>query len=104
MCRFDVEQFSGSNDVLGASAISEQSVVPYPSLRLVRQWGRAENLLKARALLHVVTHNDVNDDCDDVAPADWLRCPSCGEAMRIIEIFEPGHAPCATAHRGGDPP
>ncbi len=66
--------------------------------------GRAENLLKAGALLHVVTHNDVNDDCDDVAPVDWLRCPSRGEAMRIIEIFEPGHAPCATAHRGGDPP
>jgi hypothetical protein len=66
--------------------------------------GRAENLVKARALLHVVTHNDVNDDADDVAPADWLRCPSCGEAMRIIDTFEPGHAPRAPPHRGGDPP
>jgi hypothetical protein len=66
--------------------------------------GRAKNLAKARTLLHVVTHDDVNDDADDLAPTDWLRCPSCGEAMHIIEIFEPGHAPCATAHRGGAPP
>ena len=66
--------------------------------------GRAKNLAKARTLLQVVTHDDVNDDADDTTPADWLRCPSCGETMRIIEIFEPGHAPCATAHRGGAPP
>ena len=66
--------------------------------------GRAENLAKARALLQVETHNDVNDDGDDLPPADGRHCPSCGQTMRIIEIFEPGHAPGATLHRGGAPP
>jgi len=43
----------------------------------------------------------VSDDGDDLPSTDWLRCPACGLAMRIIEIFAPGHAHCATAHRGG---
>ncbi len=34
--------------------------------------GRAKNLAKARTLLHVITHNDVNDDADDLDTADWL--------------------------------
>ncbi len=67
--------------------------------------GRAENLVKARALLGIETPQEVNDnDNSDEATPDWLRCPSCGAAMRIIETFEPGHAPCAPPHRGGDPP
>ncbi len=67
--------------------------------------GRTENLAKVRALLGIETSQDVNDnDNTDEATPDWLRCPSCGGAMHIIDTFEPGHAPCAPPHRGGDPP
>jgi len=62
---------------------------------------RAENLVKARQLLGVKTHQDPNDN--DVPP-DWLLCPACGATMRIIEVFEPGHTPPPPPHRGGDPP
>ncbi len=64
---------------------------------------RAENLVKARQLLGVKTHQDPNDNDDD-APPDWLLCPACGATMRIIEVFEPGHTPPPPPHRGGDPP
>ena len=66
--------------------------------------GRAENLAKARALLRVEPTQTLNDDADDTAPPEWLKCPSCGETMRIIEVFEPGYLPHAPPHRGGDPP
>ncbi len=64
---------------------------------------RAENLVKARQLLGVKTHQDPNDNDNDVPP-DWLLCPACFATMRIIEVFEPGHTPPPPPHRGGDPP
>lgn len=64
---------------------------------------RAENLAKARALLGVRPTPGAND-ADDTTPPDWLICPACGATLRIIEIFEPGHAPSPPPHRGGDPP
>ena len=62
---------------------------------------RTENLAKARALLEVEPPQALNDDPQ---PPDWLKCPSCGHTMRIIELFEPGYLPHAPPHRGGDPP
>jgi hypothetical protein len=66
--------------------------------------GRAENLARARALLGVETLQTGNDNADDTALPDWLKCPSCGEVMCIVEVFEPGHLPARTPHRGGAPP
>jgi hypothetical protein len=64
---------------------------------------RASNLDRTRALLELATPpelDEANDHAatDDDSPPNWLRCPSCGRAMRIVETFE------RTAHRGRDPP
>jgi len=64
---------------------------------------RRDNIHKARALLHVETLNDHNNDEEDPAP-ECLLCPDCGAVMRIIERFEAGHTPAPPPHRGGDPP
>jgi hypothetical protein len=62
---------------------------------------RTDNLTKARACLNVQPPVDTHDDepCDEAPPPLWLKCRACGQALRIIEIFQP-----APRHRGGDPP
>ena len=86
-------------------------VIPHRFHR-IRHYGlfangaRAEHLARARQLLDVETPqpgNDVDENNADAVP-DWLLCPACGGAMRIIETFEPGCTPRAPPHRGGDPP
>ena len=39
-----------------------------------------------------------DNNADEGQPPNWLRCPSCGAVMRIVETFE--RAP----YRGRDPP
>jgi hypothetical protein len=83
-----------------------------PGFHRIRHYGllangvRAKNLAQARALLGVLTppqptHAEAAEP-DPTSPT--FVCPSCGQAMRIIETFEPGYRPPAPPHRGGDPP
>ncbi len=60
--------------------------------------GRASNLQRARALLEVAAPIEPDNNADEGQPPNWLRCPSCGAVMRIVETFE--RAP----YRGRDPP
>jgi hypothetical protein len=63
---------------------------------------REMNLQRARQLLEIDAEPD--DDCDDELEAGsplWLRCPTCGASMRVIDTFHPPRAPPA---RGRDPP
>jgi hypothetical protein len=62
---------------------------------------RAENLAQARALLGVPPPVDT-ETAEPTSPT--FPCPTCGQAMRIIETFEPGYRAPAPPHRGGDPP
>ena len=61
--------------------------------------GRAENLARARKLLHVPVPQDKpeNSDTSNDEAVQTLPqpCPSCGGRMIIIETFEHGHAPRA---------
>jgi hypothetical protein len=70
--------------------------------------GRAENLARARQLLHVTPPQDDRepgaDDDDQEAPTLAQPCPSCGGPMIVIETFEPGHAPRAPPPRKADRP
>ena len=64
---------------------------------------RVSNLEQARALLKHPASAKPDDgherhaNDDGVVPT-WLRCPSCGAVMRIVERFE------RTPYRGRDPP
>ncbi len=64
--------------------------------------GRAENLARARELLHVPAPQDepeVDSEVDDRGETLSLPCPSCGGPMVIIETFEPGSTPWDHAPR-----
>ena len=67
---------------------------------------RVDNLDKARQLLNVKTSHVVNDDEHTNEPSTplWLLCPTCGGALRIIDVFDSAHVPQPPQHRGGDPP
>ncbi|HME26047.1 MAG TPA: IS91 family transposase [Acetobacteraceae bacterium] len=60
--------------------------------------GRAENIARARQLLHVPqTQPQAHDTADDDEPkSSSYPCPCCGGRMIIIETFERG---CAPRHR-----
>jgi hypothetical protein len=70
---------------------------------LLANGGRAGNLAKARALLGVPPPVDA-ETIESEPASPTFSCPTCGQAMRITETFEPGHSPPAPPHRGGDPP
>ncbi len=64
--------------------------------------GRAENLARARELLHVPAPRDqpeADSEVDDRGETLKQPCPSCGGPMIIIETFEPGHTPWDHAPR-----
>ncbi len=63
---------------------------------------RAENLARARELLHAPAPRDQPEADSQVEdPGETLKqpCPSCGGPMRIIQTFEPGHTPWDHAPR-----
>ena len=63
---------------------------------------RAHNLDKVRRLLNVKSlETKDNEDTVESSPPDWLLCPACGEAMRIVDVFDSAHVPL---HRGRGPP
>ena len=75
------------------------------ALHRIRHYGlfanarRASNLSAARALLDVAAPTEPDEhECDEAQAPLWLRCPSCGAVMRIVETFE------RTAHRGATRP
>ena len=57
--------------------------------------GRAENIARARELLHVPKpqSNPTDADTIDESPTLAHPCPCCGGRMIIIETFERGSAP-----------
>ncbi len=64
--------------------------------------GRAENLARARELLHVPAPRDqpeADSEIEDRGETLKQPCPSCGGPMVIIETFEPGHTPWDHAPR-----
>ncbi len=74
--------------------------------------GRAENLARARELLHVPAPRDqpeADSEVDDRGETLKQPCPSCGGPMIIIQTFEPGttpwdHAPRAPPSTKADRP
>jgi hypothetical protein len=76
-----------------------------PGFHRIRHYGlfanarRASSLQRARTRLEVAAPIEPDDNgADEDQTPSWLRCPSCGAVMRIIETFE------RTPHRGRDPP
>jgi len=64
--------------------------------RLFANGGRAENIARARKLLHVPEPSRQREDdaaADDGEPQPSYPCPCCGGRMIVIETFERGCAP-----------
>jgi hypothetical protein len=62
---------------------------------LLASAGRAENIARARQLLHVPKPQSNPTDADTIDESQTLSqpCPCCGGRMTIIETFERGSAP-----------
>lgn len=61
---------------------------------------RTENLAKVRALLNIQAPQAPAETHENERPSAALLCPTCGGAMRVIEVFEPEHL----MYRRGEPP
>jgi hypothetical protein len=74
-------------------------------LHRIRHYGllagsnRAVNLVRMRELVGMAAPaTEAGPAAEPAAPeAHTQLCPSCGERMRIIEVFQPGSMPCARA-------